>query len=56
MGNLRNANNYSHKDKPLLPSRNALKELDTFDWNVYKQKHEAKGSAVVFRLDVRSLI
>lgn len=43
-----------HKERAVLVTQDciaALKELDSFDWDVYKQKLEAKGYKVVFRLD-----
>ena len=43
-----------HKERAVLVTQDciaALKELDTFDWDVYKQKLEAKGYKVAFRLD-----
>ena len=43
-----------HKERAVLVTQDciaALKELDSFDWDVYKQKLEAKGYKVVFRMD-----
>ena len=43
-----------HKERAVLVTQDciaALKELDSFDWDVYKQKLEAKGYNVVFRPD-----
>lgn len=43
-----------HKERAVLVTQDciaALKELDTFDWDAYKQKLEGKGYKVVFRLD-----
>ena len=43
-----------HKERAVLVTQDciaALKELDTFYWDVYKQKLEAKGYKVVFRRD-----
>lgn len=43
-----------HKERAVLVTQDciaALKELDTFDWEAYKQKLEAKGYKVVFRMD-----
>ena len=43
-----------HKERAVLVTQDciaALKEMDTFDWDAYKQKLEAKGYKVVFRLD-----
>ena len=43
-----------HKERAVLVTQDciaALKEMDTFDWDAYKQKLEGKGYKVVFRLD-----
>ncbi len=43
-----------HKERAVLVTQDciaALKELDTFDWDAYKQKLEAKGYKMVFRMD-----
>ena len=43
-----------HKERAVLVTQDciaALKDLDTFDWDAYKQKLEGKGYKVVFRLD-----
>ena len=43
-----------HKERAVLVTQDciaALKELDSFDWDVYKQKLEGKGYKVVFRID-----
>ena len=43
-----------HKERCVLVTQDciaALKEMDTFDWDAYKHKLEAKGYKVVFRMD-----
>lgn len=43
-----------HKERAVLVTQDciaALKEMNTFDWEAYKQKLEAKGYKVVFRMD-----